>query len=88
MNDCENCKYEETIKSIKTDIRDLFSKFNSSAIDQTSMQQDIKHIILTINEIKSKIDVLTSAPSKRWEAIVIAGITAIIGVAVGYAFKK
>lgn len=85
--ECESCRYEKVIDEMRTNIRDLFSKTNNNDKVQAAMETHIANILSQISEIKAKIDILASIPSRRWDTIVIAAITAIIGIIAGYFFK-
>jgi hypothetical protein len=88
MGECENCKYEKVIDGLLTNVKELFSKINANDIRQASMETNLTNILSSINEIKAKIDTLASIPARRWDTVVIAVITAAIGIAVGYFFKR
>ena len=53
------------------------------------------HIIATetkamredLNDITERVDDIERKPSKRWETVITALITAIVGAAIGYLFR-
>ena len=53
----------------------------SSSLDVMANEQ--KHIRSDLSEVDKKVQLLDAKPGKRWEAIVSAGITGVVGVLVG-----
>lgn len=53
----------------------------SSALDVMASEQ--KHIRNDLSEVDKKVQQLDAKPGKRWESIVSAGITGVVGVLVG-----
>lgn len=58
----------------------LLYKMNSN-LDVLANEQ--KHIRCDLSEVDKKVQKLDAKPGKRWEAIVSAGITGVVGVLVG-----
>lgn len=48
---------------------------------------DLNHIKDTVDEMNNNLKSLMEKPGKRWDAVVIYIITAIIGIIVGFALK-
>ena len=48
---------------------------------------DLNHIKDTVDEMNNNLKSLMEKPGKRWDAVVIYIITAIIGIVVGFALK-
>ena len=51
------------------------------------MLAEIKAMRVDLNDIDGRVEEIEKKPSKRWETIVTAFITAIVGVAIGYILK-
>ena len=48
---------------------------------------DLNHIKDTVDEMNNNLKSLMEKPGKRWDAVVIYIITAIIGIILGFALK-
>lgn len=53
----------------------------SSSLDVMANEQ--KHIRSDLSEVDKKVQQLDAKPGKRWESIMSAGITGVVGVLVG-----
>ena len=53
----------------------------SRSLDVMANEQE--HIRKDLSEVDKKVQLLDAKPGKRWEAIVSAGITGVVGVLVG-----
>lgn len=78
---------EDNVKS-HGKIYDKLAEFNTVvAVSSAKTDGKFDTIITTVTKIEKTVDELASKPSKRWDGIVMAAITAIVGMAVGFLIK-
>lgn len=72
-----NTKRLDTLENKVEDLR-------GQTVEVAVLKQDMDHVKLSVDEIKTDVKTLTEKPSKRWEAVVAA----VIGGLVGYFLRK
>lgn len=48
------------------------------------MAEQLKTININVDSLTSKVGVLEAKPAKRWDAVVAAGISALVGALIGF----
>lgn len=66
-------KLTESVHSLTLSVRDLVNQ-------QAATEKDVETLSNDVKEIKEK-------PAKRWDALVAAGIAAIVGAIIGHFIK-
>lgn len=91
---CEGCKNEQRITSLEKDSernqathKEFFNKFEEININGARSDEKYMNILAVLSEVKAQVSQLLAKPSKRWDAAVMAAITAIVGIAIGYFIK-
>jgi DNA repair ATPase RecN len=75
------CEQEhDTFKRSISNIEKLTNGIHEMVSEVRAMRKDVNNIDERVAEIEKK-------PAKRWDTIVTATITAIVGVAIGYILK-
>lgn len=92
--DCELCKSEHRIKSLEEDRdrnsnqhREFYSKFEEVNIKNATFEEKFNRIMATLDEIKRDLNELKCKPTKRWDSVVAAIISATVVIIVSYAFN-
>ena len=70
---------EHRIKDLENEMRDLRDLTNAVAVTNESVRQ----LKRRVEELHGDVKALMTAPSSRWERIVSAAITALVGALVG-----
>lgn len=87
------------ILQLKNDIRDLYHITNTYGSSQARIETILDNVVSGLGGVAKKLDdgmeslnkkitELSMLPAKRWNALVTAGITAIIVGIVGFAIGK
>jgi hypothetical protein len=63
------------------DEQDVLRKLATSV---AVMAEQLKTINTNMASLTSKVDVLEAKPAKRWDAVVAAGISALVGALIGF----
>lgn len=63
-----------------SDLARLTESVHKIAVNTEHMREDL-------NDITERVDDIERKPSKRWEMVITALITAIVGAAMGYLFR-
>ena len=71
---------EQKLKHMEQDIDKAKCDISSIQIQLSILQTKLENIITNQIATNTKIDSLINIPTKRWESLVIAGITAIITI--------
>ena len=66
-------KLTESVHTLTLTVRDLVNQ-------QAETEQDVENLSNDVKEIKEK-------PAKRWDAMIAAGIAAIVGAIIGHFIK-
>lgn len=80
----ENEALRAEMKEIIADMKDLKEKVD----DIKLIKKDIEVMKASIEIMSADLKQLLEQPSKRWETMIGAFIVGVIGVVVGYIFKK
>lgn len=67
--------------------REFYSRIGLLEQKTALYSNDLNHIKDTVDEMNNNLKSLMEKPGKRWDAVVIYIITAIIGIVVGFALK-
>lgn len=91
---CENCPFEQRIIFLEKDSernqqthKDFHAKLENLNVNDATSDVKYGNILLAIGKLEAQMAELLAKPSKRWDGIVMAAITAIVGMAVGYFIK-
>lgn len=76
-NECRLNKVEQK----QTELGDLVTSVKVLAEREKNVENDVK-------EIKATVKTIAEKPGKRWEAIIVAGVTAVVSIMIGYIFAK
>lgn len=76
-----NTRRIDALEAEQKDIRDLVTSVALIAQKQESMEQSINHI-------QRDVEALTEKPAKRWETLVSAIISVVVGALLGYIFSR
>ncbi|MBQ2663106.1 MAG: hypothetical protein IJH36_03075 [Clostridia bacterium] len=52
-----------------------------------TIANEIKNMRGDVNDITQRVNEIEKKPSKRWETVITALITALVGAAIGYVFR-
>jgi hypothetical protein len=79
--------YDRRIESLEADVKILHAQQGENAVmlgkietKVDGLKSDMAHVLKSIAEIVQR-------PGKRWDTLVVAAITALVGVAVGIFIK-
>lgn len=76
--------FEHRITKLEDDVKILYSKVNSFAVASAEMHIKLDSMLVTLGELKESIQSVKERPSKLWDKLVVAMLTAI-GTGVGAA---
>lgn len=83
-------RMEEQIRSMDRrmgNLEKLTETVNSLALSVKGLTESMKQTDQNVQGLQAEVIELHDRPVKRWETIVTAAITAIIGIVVGYLVK-
>ena len=75
-----SARNEGRIKKLEEEHKTL----NSLATSVAVMAEQMKTMNTSVNTLTAKVDEIEARPGKRWEAIVAAAISAIVGALLGF----
>ena len=79
----ENDAIMRELERMQKDIETLFSRTNETREWQAKFGEKIENINTNISELKDSICKVLELPQRRWEAVVAAAISALVGGAIG-----
>lgn len=82
-HDLELKHHEERLGTLEQNNKVLTDMATSLAV----MARDQKTLTNKVDSVIAKVDVIEARPSKRWDAVVTALISAIVGLMVGFMLK-
>ena len=68
--------------------REMYDRLRKLEIDQAETKTQYGHIMETLVSIKSDVAELKSKPGKRWESIVAALISALVGGLIAFGLMQ
>lgn len=68
--------------------REMYDRLRKLEIDQAETKTQYGHIMETLVSIKSDVAELKSKPGKRWESIVAALISALVGGMIAFGLMQ
>lgn len=77
----------DTKKNTETH-REIYERVRKLEIDQTETKVQYAHIMETLGSIKADLADLRSKPGRRWESIVAAALSALVGGVVAFLLLK
>lgn len=80
----ENELFEHRIKALENDVKILYGKVNTFAINQAEENTKLDNLLLSVGELKESISEIKRRPSAFWDKLLFALIGAV-GTALGYA---
>lgn len=83
MTECNKCDKEKEINELKEKVDELDKRLYAVEGDRKVLEVQFAQIMTTLSELKVEFYELRKLPSKRWEHVIMAIITAIIGLVVG-----
>lgn len=88
--DCENCIYKSRIETLEKDMernssqhREFYNKFNSLDVQNAVTNEKFSTLIGKLDSLCVKMDVITSEPKNKWNAIVDTSIKTVVGAVIG-----
>lgn len=91
---CEDCKFEQRILNLEKDSernqathKEFYDRLENLNINDATSDVKYGNILLAIGKLEAQMAELLAKPSKRWDGVVMASITAIVGLVVGYFIK-
>lgn len=88
---CEDCKFEQRILALEKDSernqtthKEFYDKLESLNVNDATSDVKYGNILMAIGKLEAQMAELLAKPAKRWDGIVMAAITAIIGIVIGY----
>lgn len=69
------------VEQKQTELGDLVTSVKVLAEREKNVENDVK-------EIKTTVKTIAEKPGKRWEAVIVAGVTAVVSIMIGYIFAK
>lgn len=92
MHNCDDCNKHEAlereVKTLKDNVIELFRRIQISEIQVSKIETKVDTMIVTLNELKLKIEQLSQLPGTRWNKMVDKAMGAIVGIILGFALKK
>lgn len=76
------------VKTLEGQVSDLFNRARASETQLSGIAQKLDDMLVTLGEVKNAVSQMQQQPSKRWEHIIQAAITAVVAAAVGFAVAK
>lgn len=94
MADCERCPMEPRVLALEDDKnrnsaqhKEFYDQFKQIAVAQGKSDTVQAQILTTLARIETDIATIKEKPSKRWDSIIAAIISAVVAFVVGYALK-
>lgn len=92
--ECENCKFQQRIELLEKDSernqathKEFFDRLERLNVNDATSDVKYGNILVTLGRLEAQLAEILAKPSKRWDGMVMAAITAIVGLAVGYIIK-
>lgn len=92
--ECENCKFEQRLLNLEKDSernqathKEFFDRLEKLNVNDATSDVKYGNILVTLGRLEGQMAELLAKPSKRWDGLVMAAITAIVGMAIGYIIK-
>ena len=63
--------------------KEFFARFESQGKDYTRVDAQYSSIMSTLSKLERTVEELKDKPAKRWDTVIVAIITAVVGVVVG-----
>lgn len=93
--ECENCLNEHRLESAENAIKELREKYSAEhkefytrienlEKENAVVKNDIEYIKTTVDEMNNNVKILMAVPGKRYDTIVVAAITTIVGTLLGF----
>lgn len=80
----ENELYEHRLKVLEDDVKVLYGKVNTFAVNQAEENTKLDNLLMSVGELKESIGEIKHRPSAFWDKLIFAFIGAL-GTALGYA---
>ncbi|HEX3026293.1 MAG TPA: hypothetical protein VHR42_03585, partial [Clostridia bacterium] len=79
---------DSRIDKIEKEIDRLNSKYNEVTVGQAAIAEKINCVLVTMTEVKESIKAIQQIPSKRWETLITAVISAAVVTIIGFLAGK
>ena len=76
-----NAERLDKVEAKQTELGDLVTSVKVLAEREKNVENDVK-------EIKTDVKSMAEKPGKRWESVVMAAISAVLAIIIGYIFAK
>lgn len=90
MSDCQNCPYLDRIKALekglesnKSDHKKFFDRFEAQIANQAVTNERYETIIKTLDQITTKVEILSDSRGKKWDTLTNSLIEGIAGLVLG-----
>lgn len=80
----ENELYDHRLKTLEDDVKILYGKVNTFAVNQAETNLKLDNLLVSIGELKESITDIKRRPSLFWDKLIFAIIGAV-GSGLGYA---
>lgn len=80
----ENELYDHRLKILEDDVKILYGKVNTFAVNQAETNTKLDNLLVSIGELKESLADIKRRPSLLWDKLLFAIIGAV-GSGVGYA---
>lgn len=67
--------------------KEFFGRFEKMATEYTRIDAQYANILTTLAKLEAAIEELKAKPSRRWDAVVGAAITGVVGFVVAWALR-
>ena len=72
------------VDKLERETADLSERTNSTAIAQAAINEKLNSVLVTLGELKAGLNALQQVPTRRWDTVVGAIITALVAAIIGF----
>lgn len=76
------------VGKLEKETADLAERTNSAAVAQAAVNEKLNSMLVTLGELKAGLAALQQQPSKRWESLLSAIVSALAAACVGFIMGK
>lgn len=69
--------YEHRITKLEDDVKHLYAKVNGFAIANAEMNAKLDSVLVTLGELKKRIESFSARPGKLWDKLLFAALSAV-----------
>lgn len=79
----EDYGFRYRVEALEEDVKILYKKLNDVTLSQVQSVTKLDSMLVTLGELKESIEALKKRPSWLWDKMIVALISAVVGVIVG-----